>query len=181
MSGLLKVLKVILTLFAKGAKSSPIVASEKKEIPLESPKFTPPSQTINKPQILFKNDSERLKEEFNELAIKNVYLSRLIVDAQNYCYTNFQKNIVITMIYRTQEEQDSIYKDDARYKVKKFKSPHQFFHASDLRSSTFTPEEIKKLVDYLNLTYDENNYYKFTAMCHDVGLGEHFHIQFAKK
>lgn len=131
--------------------------------------------------IYFKNGSKRLQDEFVALVDNNKDLHELIVDTCAYCKAEFNKDIVITMLYRTQEEQDEIYKDNAKYKEKKFKSPHQFNHAVDLRSSTFTKEEIDNLVNYLNKVYNSTNYYKFTAMCHDVGHGDHFHIQFARK
>lgn len=131
--------------------------------------------------IEFKNDSSRLKEEFEELKLRNEYLYNVLLDCGEFCKKEFNKNVVVTMIYRTDEEQDSIYKDDPKYKLKKFKSPHQFYHAFDLRSSTFDTEQIEKLVKYLNGLYNVGNYYKWTAKCHDVGLGDHFHVQFVNK
>jgi hypothetical protein len=131
--------------------------------------------------IYFKNSSQRLQDEFIELEERNKPLHQLIVDTCAYCKAEFNKDITITMIYRTDKEQDEIYKDNLKYQQKKFKSPHQFFHAVDLRSSTFTRPEIDKLVNYLNNVYNKDNYYKFTALCHDVGIGEHFHINYLRK
>ena len=135
--------------------------------------------------IYFKNGSKRLQDEFVALVDKNKDLHELIVDTCAYCKAEFNKDIVITMLYRTQDEQDNLYKDSTKYKEKKFSSPHQYHHAVDLRSSTFTREEIDKLVDYLNKVYNSKNYYKWTAKCHDIdGSGpqaEHFHIQFVKR
>lgn len=132
-------------------------------------------------QILYKNDTDRLKEEHIELKERNPDLYDIIDDVCDWAWVYCKKDIVITMIYRTDAEQDSIYKDDPKYQQKKFKSPHQFYHAVDLRSSTFDTEQIQKLVDYLNEQYNGTNYYKWTAKCHDVGLGDHFHIQFVRK
>jgi hypothetical protein len=129
----------------------------------------------------FKNESIRLKNEYNELIEKNVGLFDLINDLCIYAKNSLREDIVITMIYRTDEEQDSIYKDDPKYIAKKFKSPHQFYHAVDIRSHTFTADEIKNIEDYLNNKYNPNNYYKWTAKNHNVGLGDHFHIQYIKK
>lgn len=175
MSGLLAVLRAILTLFAKGVKSSPIAVSEKK-----AGKVVPETQIRTEP--LFKNDSERLKVELGELKYKNFQLYHLLYDVCDYCKHKFSKSVVITMIYRTQEEQDSIYKDDPKYKVKKFKSPHQIWSAVDIRSSTFETSEIEILVNYINNTYNKLNYYGWTAKNHQVGNGAlHFHLQFSKK
>lgn len=135
--------------------------------------------------IEFKNNSNRLKEEFDELVVKNQDLYNILLDCGNFCNEHFDKKAIITMIYRTQEEQDSIYKDDEKYKVKKFKSPHQYHHAFDLRSSHLEADEIEKLVKYLNGLYNVGNYYKWTAKNHDIdGAGpqqNHFHVQFVKK
>jgi hypothetical protein len=139
------------------------------------------SENIPNSNIEYKNDSNRLREEMEELKLRNEYLYNILLDCGNFCQKYFNKNVVVTMIYRTDEEQDSIYKDDPKYKLKKFKSPHQFYHAFDLRSSSFDTEQIEKLVKYLNGLYNVGNYYNWTAKCHDVGLGDHFHVQFTKK
>ena len=131
--------------------------------------------------ILVKNQSPRLIDEIWEMKEKNRPLLKLLFDIRNYCRDNFGKDVVITMIYRTDDEQDMIYRDNPKYQKKKFKSPHQFYHALDLRSRTFTQEEIDELVQYLNDTYNDSNYYRFTAMCHNVGHGDHFHVQYYKK
>jgi hypothetical protein len=139
------------------------------------------SKNIPNSNIEYKNDSNRLKEEFEELKLRNEWLHNILLDCGDFCQKNFNKKAVVTMIYRTDEEQDSIYKDDAKYKVKKFKSPHQFYHAFDLRSKNLESPQIDLLVNHLNNKYNKNNYYKWTAKDHNVGLGNHFHVQFAKK
>lgn len=131
--------------------------------------------------LLAKNDSERIKKEIGDLRSKNKPLLKLILDLYHYIEDTFDKDTIITMIYRTQEEQDNIYKDNEKYKQRKFKSPHQFYHGIDLRSRIYTQDEIDHIVDYLNDKYNDSNYYKFTAMCHNVGHGDHFHIQYYKK
>lgn len=171
MTGFLKVMKVLLIWFARSASASPV----------EPPKKETPKPQV-KTELDFKNNSERLKKEWNLLFQKNEHLWDLIIDAHVYCYQQFGKYIVVTMIDRTQAEQDEIYKDDPKYNEKPYKSPHQFFHAVDLRSSTFETHEIEQLVNYLNTKYNSTNYYKWTAKCHAVINGaEHFHIQFVRK
>lgn len=123
-----------------------------------------------------KNDSQRLKDELVELYSKNVELHKLIIDLYKWISKTYGKDTIITMIYRTQEEQEQIYG-----KGTKKKSPHQFWQAIDIRSRTFTEEEIKGIEDYLNNKYNESNYYKWTAKNHKVGEGAyHFHIQYYK-
>lgn len=126
--------------------------------------------------IGLKSETGRLPTEYTDLPYENNPLYELIEDIAKYCKKEFDKMIMITMIYRTQEEQESIYGEGYTKK-----SPHQFWHGVDLRSRDFTEEEIKQLVDYINEKYNETNYYKFTAKCHEVGNhGMHFHIQYLK-
>lgn len=124
-----------------------------------------------------KNDSQRIKNELIELKTKNRELFDLIIDLYHYADHNFNKDVVITMIYRTQEEQESIY--GSGYSKK---SPHQFYHAIDIRSRLYTQDEMNQMVKYLNERYNKNNYYKWTTKVHEVGdHGMHFHIQLVKK
>lgn len=134
--------------------------------------------------IKFKNDSERLRLEFDDLRGKNKPLQELLWDLAAYTTDTFNKTITITMIGRTQKEQDNIYAGKERngvpYKDRPWKSPHQFAHAVDLRSRDFTDDEIRQIEDYLNAKYNQDNYYSFTAKDHNVGLGDHFHLQYYK-
>jgi hypothetical protein len=173
MPGLLKVLHLILTMFARSATAS-------QEAPQKKDNLVPPTPSP-RPKPLFKNDSGRLKDELEALMTKNPELYDLVYDVCGYAKTEFNKSVVITMIYRTQEEQDMIYKDDPKYKVKKFTSPHQYWDAFDLRSSNFDTTEIEKLVNYVNTKYNFKNIYKWTSKNHDIGLGFHYHTQFRKK
>lgn len=177
MNGLLLILRLLLSLFARSVVSSPEKAPSPSQMPLE----TPQAATNHIYEPFFKNDSGRLRDELQALKAKNHDLYLIMYDITTYCATEFKKDVVITMIYRTEAEQDSIYKDDPKYIAKKFKSPHQLNHAFDLRSSTFDTKQIEKLVLWLNTTYNVHNYYNWTAKCHDIGLGDHFHVQFCKK
>lgn len=122
----------------------------------------------------------RYEKELKELITKNKPLYNLLLDIDAYSTEFFKKEIVITMIFRTEAEQNYLYRNSARYKAKKFKSPHQFWHAADIRSFIYTKSQIDELVDFINDKYNDSNYYKFTADCHDVGSGMHFHIQYYK-
>lgn len=136
-----------------------------------------PELSPDPPAIKYKNDSDRLKTEHEDLSTFNYNLYALLEDLRMYVFDEFGKTITITMIYRTDEEQEEIYKDNKRYQKEKFKSPHQFWQGVDLRSRTFTDEEIEVIENYLNSLYNEVNYYDWTAKNHTVGLGDHFHIQ----
>lgn len=138
------------------------------------------SQAVDvKARPIAKDNSPRLKKELDELDKKNPKLADLLTDLCDYVKKEFAKDVTITMIFRTQEEQDEIYKDNEDYQKRRFKSPHQFWHSLDIRSRVFEKEEISKIEDYLNEKYNNSNFYKWTAKCHEVsGHGEHFHIQY---
>jgi uncharacterized protein YcbK (DUF882 family) len=127
-----------------------------------------------KQEVDFKRrNKKRLKKEFEQLKKLNPELYQLVTELSHYTQTEFGKNIVITMIYRSQKQQWEIYGKD--YKKK---SPHMFWQSVDIRSKTFTKDEIDNIVEYLNSYYNQGNWYDWTAKCHTVGDGaEHFHIQ----
>lgn len=141
--------------------------------------------------IIMKNNSLRLSKEFSILQKKNRDLYDIINDLYYFCQDKFKKDIVVTMILRTQEEQDEIYKGTTRgsreYDKNPWKSFHQFYLAVDIRSNIFTPEEIKIIENYLNTKYNGINQRPVTAKCHEVikadgtRLGDHFHIEFQGK
>ena len=131
--------------------------------------------------IKFKSNSKRLKQELLDLEKENKNLFDLLADLNLFCTINFSKDAVITMIYRTQEEQDNLYRNSPKYKKRKFKSSHQFWHGVDIRSWNFTPKQVNKIEEYLNSKYNKTNFYKWTAKAHNVGSGIHFHIQYTRR
>src|SRR5262245_29059173 len=141
MPGLLRLIMKILTLFVKNADSS---QAEKPKKEMETTTFD------DRVFIYFKNDDQRLIMEGISLQNENLELFNILKDCGRFCQDNFNKKVTVTMIYRTQEQQDELYKNDAKYQTKKFTSPHQYWHAFDLRSSTFDTQEREKLVNYLN-------------------------------
>ncbi len=161
-------LEWILSLFVKEKK----VDKKLLKARIEEPKIIP---------IGYKNDNIRLINEYIELKDQNLELYNILDGLNTYTNEEFKKNIVITMIYRTQAEQEYLYRNSKRYAQKKFKSPHQFMQGVDIRSRTFTQSEIKQIVAWLNQNKQRGNYYKWVAKCHDVGSGRHFHIQYVKK
>lgn len=123
----------------------------------------------------------RLEEEYKELTKRNLTLKALIEDLNIFVNREFKKSLTITMIFRTQSEQDYLYRNSEKYKKKKFSSPHQYWHAVDIRSRDFSESQIKQIECYINEKWNSKNYYKWTALNHEVSDGIHFHIQFIKK
>ena len=139
-------INLILSLFSKERKVDKVLLESRKEDPQILP-------------ISYKELNPRLQSEHSDLEIKNKELYD-ILDALN-AYTNkmFKKNVIITMIYRTQAEQAYLYRNSKKYAKKKFKSPHQFWQGIDIRSGTFKQSEIKQIAAWLNRKYKKGNYY----------------------
>ena len=139
----------------------------------------PPEPTIA--DIDFKNSSDRLMREFEQLGTKNPELQVLLLELDQHLEKTYGNGVILTMIYRTEAEQDYLYRNNKRYRKKKFRSPHQFWHAADLRTWAFSKEEIAEIVDWLNEKYNATNGKAWTAKAHDIGSGFHFHVQYFKK
>ena len=136
---------------------------------------------IGNSQVYAKKDSLRIRRELYALKKRNKDLYDLSVDLSHFIQRQFKKDIIVVMIYRTQGEQNWLYRNSRKYKEQKFISPHQMWHAVDIRSRIFTKTEIKQVVDYINEKYDKSNFYRWTAKYHSVGSGYHFHFQYTKK
>jgi len=118
----------------------------------------------------------RIEEEYSELQDKNAQLHALLVMLDGYTRAKFSKEIVLTHLFRTPEEQVSLYAATEPSK-RPAKSPHQSWEAVDLRSTTFTEAEHKDMCDMLNKTYKNKNA-KPVAFVHAIAGGApHFHIQ----
>lgn len=179
------IIEIILALFSpkkKAEKKESKVDKKKLDSYIEEVKDNKLDAKFEKPlPKLIEFDEPRDEREFKELASRNPELHQAILEANIFAFENFKKNLVVTMVFRTQAEQDYLYKNNARYKKKPFKSPHQFWHAVDLRSRTFTADEISRLEDFLNRRLNPKNYYRWTAKNHTVGHGVHFHVQYVRK
>lgn len=121
--------------------------------------------------ISFKTNKER--DQYVELGTKNPALVELLIDLEAYIRVNLKKNIVITSVYRSPEEQAALYKQST-HKVKN--SDHTLYQAVDLRSWLYSPAEIEQICTYLNKKYKNASGAK-VAMCHAItGGAMHFHI-----
>lgn len=178
MSGLIKLIQKIVKYINGSGKEKPINKV--------NPGKSSYAKNAEGDQVsVIKYKSTQAGKDLVILKDKNEDLYNLVQDVAKYTSNKFNKFITITMIFRSQEEQDSIYQGKInsvgrKYDENPWKSPHQFWHSVDLRSRDFTKNEIKDLVDYINNKYNSDNFYKWTAKNHDVGLGDHFHIQYAR-
>jgi hypothetical protein len=119
--------------------------------------------------ILYKD--KKVEADYDQLALRNPRLSEVIVALCIFAKLEFNKDIVLTCIHRTPEENKAVGGIE--------NSPHLNWEAADLRSSTFTQPEIKRMLAFLNCFTFRNN--KQTAICHEVAGGAaHFHLQVAR-
>lgn len=117
----------------------------------------------------------RVEQEFKGVNI-DPRLRIIIWALAGYTSLSFNKGILLTEIYRTQAEQDEIYKDDAGYRNFKWDSVHQYWRGADVRLTTFTLNEAQSIADWLNNNFVYTGHHP-TALNHDVGSGWHLHIQ----
>ena len=124
--------------------------------------------------MLFKSD--RIRDEWSQLAFKNLPLFDIINRLHDHVAEVYGKELVLTSILRTKEENDELYKDTPP-EQRPAASPHCIWGAVDVRSSTFTDEEITSLTAWLNASF-RNPSGKATALYHSIpGQAKHFHIQ----
>lgn len=172
-------IELILLLFSKKGRERKRVVKREASVNSALIESREKEEDSNDP-IAYKNSRKRLQDEHKTLINENIALYNVLAEIDTYVWDKYQKNVIITMIYRTQAEQDYLYRNSDKYAKKKFKSPHQFWHGVDIRSRVFTRAEIKDIVAWVNRRYNRENYYKWTAKCHDIGSGMHFHIQFVR-
>lgn len=85
---------------------------------------------------------------------------------------------VVTCLLRTREEQRVIFERALRLGRKEpGRSPHEFGRAADIRTHGIPNDTIAQLVDYLNRKYPYDTPKIQCAIRHDVGGGDHIHIQ----
>jgi len=124
----------------------------------------------------FKTDKLK-KDYYSGLYENNPRLVILLDGLNNFVFLEMGKRITITSIYRTQEEQDELYKEVPIDK-RPARSPHQDWKAVDLRSSDFTNNEIKRIVAFCN-QFKYQNGTRVTALYHTIaGNVNHLHIQY---
>ena len=135
---------------------------------------------------------EKLWDEYQNLPD----IGKIIIDyADFYSLHNFNKEIVLTHIFRTQKEQDRIYKGKSRnlwidakrttrfYDINPWLSDHQFYQAADIRTKFYTIDQVKEMARFLRSNFCYNKLdNKPVVLYHQVGnLGYHFHIRWCKE
>lgn len=127
---------------------------------------------LSQPCFAVKFKTKELQNQFNELEKKNKPLHMIISAIDKTRKEHFNKEITLTEIYRTQEEQEKIYGKSASI------SPHQLWDAVDIRTRDMSDDEIRNIMKSVKLVFNGMNVYHTTVIFHDIGLGPHLHIQF---
>jgi hypothetical protein len=120
--------------------------------------------------INFKN--QRQVDEWKDKRLDG-RLRVIIYALAGFVFDNFQKFLVITEIYRTEEERRLIYANDVEM-IEKV-GVHEVWRGIDLRALDFTKEEINLMVEFLNSHFEYTGKCE-TALAHDV-VGFHLHVQ----
>jgi hypothetical protein len=123
---------------------------------------------------IFKTD--RISKEWEELKTLNPRLRNILGQLTDYVDHEFKKQVVITCIYRSPEENAELYKDS----VEPAWRPHTLHCGADLRSSIYTPAEITKMLSFLNHFTVWKGQRKCAAFHAITGNVLHFHVQVDK-
>lgn len=133
---------------------------------------------------MLSSKSKRIGDEFQLLTQKNPALAQLILDLTDFVRVEFRKDVMMTMIYRTQNEQWDLYKKTDGAKTKRT-SPHMRWEAVDLRDWIYTAHEKAAIEKWLHKHYDATNQLaklgsgSRTYWLHRIkGQALHFHIQY---
>lgn len=119
--------------------------------------------------IQFKTD--RIRDEYSQLISKNSKLFTMLEDIERFISETLNKDVVITSIYRSPEENAALYNGNPPKSI-----PHTTWEAFDLRSSVYTDDEINKILAYVTSNYKNTNG-KTPALYHVIpGNVYHFHF-----
>lgn len=122
--------------------------------------------------------SERVKNEWNELATKNNRLFQLTISLSFFTNMEFKKPVFITHIFRTPEEHAELYKETPADK-RPATSPHMRWEALDLRSSLYTAREKERITQFLNCFSYQGGQRKVCIIHTIAGNVEHTHVQYS--
>lgn len=98
----------------------------------------------------------------------NLRLINYILMVALFTWTEFEKRITLTSIFRTKKEERELQSSGI----------HNCYRGVDIRTSNFTESEIKKIVDFLNknLHYDARGLHQ-VAIFGDLKHKNHIHCQ----
>jgi hypothetical protein len=122
--------------------------------------------------ITFK--TARIELEFAQLKSKNETLHGIITLSADFARMEIKKDVVITSIYRSPEENKELYKDAGGPPAWQ---PHTVWRGVDLRSTIYTDAELQKLLAFFNLFTVFGGQRKCASVHKIAGNQLHFHVQ----
>ena len=116
-----------------------------------------------------------LEEEFTKLNTKLKCITWYIL-----CYVKetYGVDLECTQIFRTQAEQDEIYRDDPKYIKSPWMSVHQSWRGIDFSIKDLGAAKAKKMAAEVNEIFPYGKGSLKTVLAHEVGShGFHLHVQ----
>ena len=102
---------------------------------------------------------EQKSHEFWSLKPK---LRLILCDLEYFCLNEFGKELIITELLRKPRSDNDV---------------HPYGRGADIRSWIFDDKEKLDIIEYINRKYPYGDGEHDSIIFHDVGKGEHFHIQ----
>lgn len=113
---------------------------------------------------------QRVQSEFGELSYKNKNLKNLLQALDLFCQAEFNKDITLTSIYRSEEENRLA---GGMTKV------HCVWRAADVSIHDFDLAAQAKIINFCNTFTYRGTLGKHVALIHQVpGGAEHLHVQY---
>lgn len=115
----------------------------------------------------------RIEREWAELVAGGYMIVPVVQYVAEASIRMFGKQVVVTSIIRTREEQEALCKQMG---VAYYDTVHTLWRGVDLRSTIYKPDEIEILRSMTNKQFEYGRGKK-VAVYHDVGAGPHLHLQ----
>lgn len=98
-----------------------------------------------------------------------------------YCKKNINaRGIILTDIFRTNDEQRQIYKNNARFKLKSWMSVHQLWRGIDVGVNAYTEEQRHEMCNFINKYFEyagSHNSCVYHRVKSNIKSAWHFHLQ----
>jgi len=126
--------------------------------------------------MIFK--TPRIEAEYHDPAAIHPRIRQLVLFAEDWLY---ERGIVlaVTELLRTRAEQVALYAQSGNPDPPT--SVHELGRGADIRTLDWPRNFIRPFVDMINsrFPYDPARPRLYTALFHDIGAGEHIHLQVA--
>ena len=119
---------------------------------------------------------KRIEQEWNSDQLHfRVRILALVLDWYCKKYVNV-RGINLTHIFRSNEEQRDIYKNNTKFKLAPWHSTHEYWRAVDVGVNAFTETQRQEMCNFVNKRFNYSGSHN-CCVYHNVGRGWHFHLQ----